>query len=238
MVLVSGLGSGCASLNPYISDLNFISVAQENQISSQMVEGITQEMKVMGDSAMTRKVDQIGQELVRALPERQFDYQFHVVEEDSPNAFAIPGAKIYVHEGLIKIATEDELAGVIAHEIGHAYERHPAKGISRAYGVEYLTSLLLRNKEPGKLGQMGIQLAKGGILSKYTRDDEREADAIAYSILRKTRYSEDGLLSFLKKLNQIGGSHPFPFLSSHPPTPERIERLETMQLQEQMTVRS
>ena len=119
------------------------------------------------------------------------------------------------------------LAGVIAHEIGHAYDRHPAKGISRQYGISFLETLALKNNQ-SQIKELTMKLANQGILTKYGRDDENESDAIAYDLLKKSGYSEDGLLLFFKKLVKIQGSGGIPFLSTHPPTSERIARVEQL----------
>ncbi|MCM8774982.1 MAG: M48 family metallopeptidase, partial [Candidatus Omnitrophica bacterium] len=120
---------------------------------------------------------------------------------------------------------EDELAGVIAHEIGHAYERHPTKSLSRAYGVSTLTGLIFRN-DPGQIKKIALQLGTGGLLTKYGREDEREADDISYYLLKRAGYQPDGLLRFLRKIEKYqAGGELFPFLSSHPATQERIARL-------------
>ncbi len=224
--------SGCAALQPLVSDFNIVSVDEENQLSQKMSAEIAKSMKLSADATLNQKVNTVGNKLVAALPSKQFNYRFYVVEEPSPNAFTIPGAGIYVHTGLFKLATsEGELAGVLAHEIGHAYERHPAKGISRQYGLEYVSGLLFKQNK-NQLQQLALNYAKGGILNKYGRGDEREADDIAFDLLRKSGYSPDGLILFFKKLQQISKGSGVPeFLSSHPPTPERIERLEQLKLQ-------
>lgn len=224
--------AGCASIQPLVSNFNIVSIEDENQLSQKMSAEITKSMTLVTDSALNAQVTKIGNKLVSALPSKQFNYRFYVVQDASPNAFTIPGAGIYVHTGLFKLATsEGELAGVLAHEIGHAYERHPAKGLSRSYGLEYLSGLLFKQNK-NQLQELALKFAKGGILTSYGRGDEREADDIAFDLLTKAGYSPDGLIIFFRKLQQIskGGNTPA-FLSSHPPTPERIQRLESLKLQ-------
>ena len=131
----------CAYIDPLIEDANIVSVADEVQISKQMQGEVAKAMKIIEDPKLTTPVRQIGNRLVAALPHKDFDYQFFVVADNSPNAFTIPGAKIYVHTGLMQfVSDENELAGVMAHEIGHAYERHPAKSITRQAGLSQLVS--------------------------------------------------------------------------------------------------
>ncbi|HTL48807.1 MAG TPA: M48 family metallopeptidase, partial [Verrucomicrobiae bacterium] len=229
-LLIAAAGaSGCDTLAPFVQDFNIISIPQEKEIGAQMAQEVAKQMQINTDSALNERVSAIGRRLVNALPQRDFDYQFSVVNDDTPNAFTIPGAHIYVHTGLLKfVSDDDELAGVIGHEIGHAYERHPAKGISRQYGLEHLAGIVLKGHET-QLRSMTLQIIGGGFLSKYGRDDEREADEIGFLLARRAGYDGDGLLRFLKKLLTITGNGPtLIFFQSHPPTPERIARLEAL----------
>ena len=223
------LASGCATLQPLIHDFNIVPLDQEKQLGQTMVKQIGAAKQLVSDPAPNQTVNRIGQKLVSALPSKEFDYKFYVVQDASPNAFTIPGGTIYVHTGLLNfVDSEDELAGVLAHELGHAYERHPAKGLSRSYGLDYLSSLVLKENK-SKLKNMALQIAGGGILNKYGRDDENEADEIGYRLMSRAGYSPDGMILFFKKLERLSGSNGLPaFLSTHPATPERIRRLEAL----------
>ncbi len=231
-LLISMLAlSACAGLQPFVQDLNIISLEEERTLSQQLAAEIEKEMTLIKDPDRLLPITMLGNRLVSVLPRRDFDYRFYLVEDRTPNAFTIPGGRIYVHTGLLDFAADgNELAGVIAHEIGHAYERHPAKNLSRAYGMQFLASLIMRNNQ-NQLKALMIAITGQGILSKYSRDDEREADDIGTAILQKAGMNTDGLLRFLKKLESAQrGGHPVPFLSTHPPTPERIERLEKFEI--------
>ena len=222
--------SGCAAVNPLVNDFNVVSIAQEQQMSNEMAGQISQQMKIVNDARLNQTVNQIGQRLVSALPSKDFQYEFKVVNDPTPNAFTIPGAKIYVHTGLLNfVSDQNELAGVLAHEIGHAYERHPAKGVSRFIGVQTLSQLLFKDTQ-NRLGNIALNIAQNGALMKYGRDDEREADELGYNLLKRAGYPTDGLRRFLTKLDQMAKSGSGPaFLSSHPPTPERIARLKALE---------
>lgn len=227
---ITMFGTGCAQLTPFIQDFNILSIPEEKQLSVRLAESVSQQMRVLTDTPAAHQVQTLGSRMVAALPRRDFDYAFFVIEDPTPNAFTIPGGKIYVHTGLLKMTSENELAGVLGHEIGHAYERHPTKSLSRAYGVEFLSQMLFRNQEPGRVKQIGAQLVKGSLLTKYGRDDEREADEISYFLLKRAGIPTEGLVNFLIKLNQLQArsAQPPAFLNSHPPTPERIQRLQTL----------
>lgn len=218
----------CAYLQPYILDFNIVSPAEERQLGAQLQEEVGKQMKVI-ETPQSARVTGLGQRLVAQLPKKDFDYKFFMVEDSSPNAFTIPGGNIYVHTGLFKLVdTDDELAGVLAHEIGHAYERHPTKSISRAYGTQYLTDMIF-GKEKAKAKNLVYLITQGGLLTRYSREDEKEADEIGYFLLQKAGISSEGLIQFLKKMQGLErGRTSLPFLSSHPPTPERIAHLESL----------
>jgi predicted Zn-dependent protease len=222
--------SGCAYLQPFVQDYNVVSVPSEIQIGEEAERQVAAEMPLSRDAALTARVNALGERLVRALPRQDYDYEFFVVDDKTPNAFTIPGGKVYVHTGLLNFAAnDDEVAGVMAHEIGHAYQRHPAKLISRQYGVEKLSQLLFKGNQP-QMKAIAFQIAKGSILNYYGREDEFEADETGFYILRRAGIPTRGLVSFftrLQTLEQRGSI--LKILSSHPPTQERITRLNELE---------
>lgn len=232
-LMISFTLNGCAVVEPWVRQFNIVSVPQEIQIGEQAAREVSKQMVLVQDSSVTGKVSRLGNRLAAALPRKDYNYQFYVIKDPSPNAFTIPGGKIYVHTGLLNFAqNEEELAGVMAHEIGHAYQRHPAKSISRQYGVETLSQLLFARNQAAQsqMKSIALGIAKAGIITRYGRQDEFEADEAGFYILRRAGFKSDGLIKFFQRLQTLqgrGGS--IPFLSSHPPTPERIARLQQLE---------
>ncbi len=167
-------------------------------------------MGLLDDPALTAYVDEIGQRLARHAPRRRFSYQFQIVDQDAPNAFALPGGFIYISRGLLILSnSEEELANVIGHEIIHVAARHAAA----------------RQSVVGALGPMAAFAA--GSIASYSRDQERESDRLGQGLAALAGYDPDGLALFLRDLEyterlQLGGSRLPGFFDTHPATTERV----------------
>ncbi|MFT6167467.1 MAG: putative Zn-dependent protease [Vicingaceae bacterium] len=152
----------------------------------------------------------------------EFAWQVYIIEDDATlNAFATPGGYLYFYTGLIKyLQNEDDLMGVMGHEIAHADKRHSVQQLQREYGVNLLLSIALGN-EPG---QAALILTSLGTL-KFSRNNETEADLESVSYLAKTPYRCDGAATFFKKLAASGQSGGPVFLSTHPSPDDRVEKI-------------
>ncbi len=108
------------------------SVEEDRSLGLKLSKMVAQEYGTITDTvALKAWVKQVGDRLVKALPNKQFEYSFQIVDMAEPNAFAVPGGPIYISRGLLALVnTEDELAGVIAHEIIHVHKRHTAQQIA------------------------------------------------------------------------------------------------------------
>ena len=157
------------------------------------------------------------------------DYHFKIVKDKELNAFAIPGGFIYVNKGLMDIATNDELAGVLAHEIGHIAARHSVKRLQAVLGYQIIMGIAL-----GISGQQTIGQATDVVFNLvnlgYSRKDELLADRLAVKYSRKSGFNPRGILTFFEKLKKEaekeGPNFNLVFLSSHPPLEQRIKNIE------------
>lgn len=221
---------GCAT-GGLLGDFNLISPEQEEQLGMELSQEIARQETVIEDPALAGYVREIGQNLVSVSMDPSRDYRFYVLKQDQVNAFAIPGGHLYVMTGLIEAAdNEAELAAVMAHELGHAEERHPTESLSRQMGVQLLMEMIL-GENPGQLSQLASNLVATGGLRAYSRSAELEADRIAVHLLNRAGYDPAALNSFFGKLaaleQQSGGGGPV-FFSTHPPTPDRIGQAEQL----------
>lgn len=152
----------------------------------------------------------------------RFEWQLHILHDDSVlNAFAAPGGYIYVYTGLIRfLDREDDLAGVLGHEIAHADRRHSTQQLTKAYGVSTLVSVLL-GEEPGLLADIAAALVN----LRFSRADEAESDAFSVRYLCDTPWAADGAASFFEKIDGSGGPE---FLSTHPSPENRVEDIRAL----------
>lgn len=216
--LVAALGAGCGGA--------LISNQQEQQIGAGVDEQIEKEYRILEASD---PVARWAVEFVRPFsnasksfrdPGDFGGYKVEVISDDELiNAFAAPGGYVYISTGLIKAADDcAEIAGVMGHELAHVTERHSARQIEKAFAAQLVSDFFL---EDG-LTKTAAETLFGFIqATKFSRDHEREADAVGLQISKKAGYDPDGLARFFAKLLS-GGSSPPEFLSSHPATEDRI----------------
>ncbi len=148
------------------------------------------------------------------------DYRVRVSSHGNINAFASLGGEVVLFRGLIDFAaTPEEVAGVIAHELGHLIYRHPTQAMIRGLGVDLVLDMMTGNSTLGGLGHSMLRLS-------YSREAEREVDALALELLAGAGIRSDGVVDFFRRLNEKSGDFPaaLKFLSSHPPSRERMAR--------------
>ena len=151
-----------------------------------------------------------------------FTWEVHIIRDDAVlNAFAAPGGYIYVYTGLIKyLETEDELAGVMGHEIAHADRRHSINQMKKQYGTQLLLDVVLGKENQGQITQM----AQGLLALKNSRSDESEADEYSVRYLCETDYNASGAAGFFEKLiEEQDGECTGQFMSTHPCPDNRVE---------------
>jgi predicted Zn-dependent protease len=211
-----------------------LSVQDEKELGLQAQRQIREQLTLMRDRVVVNYVRQIGGELAAASPPSPFEFRFYVVEDDSLNAFAIPGGAIYIHSGIIqKSKSAGELAGVMAHEIGHVTARHVAKRFNQRRGTGIVANILALaiailtgNPYAAQAGQAGVGIAATAYNASFTREDEAEADKLAVDSMIKAGYDPHALISMFQTLRaEEKGFRPPQFLIDHPATQERINQV-------------
>lgn len=242
LLLCAAVMAGCMTLDGEPFQLNILSTPQEIELGEQLATEIEKQEKVSTDAELQAYVRGIGERLGRVATRQDVAYQFTVIDSpDTVNAFALPGGHMYVYTGLMKLCeNEAELAGVMAHEIGHVAAHHHGEAMTKQYGYSLVAQVLL-GEEPNTLAKMASDIAGALGMSYYSRGNEREADALAMEFLFRAGYKPDAMISFMEKLiaeeQKAGGGHPLPIFSSHPPTQERLVRLQNLAQNYPMTAR-
>ena len=198
---------------------------QQRQLGLQAAAQVYKQMPVLPDnSPETQYIRQLGQKLVATIPpEYSWPFEFHVVAQKEINAFALPGGPMFINIGTITAAAnEAQLAGVMAHEMSHVYMQHSAKQASKAETTGLLAGLAgavlgaTTGGLVGQLGQMGIQMGAQGLMLKYSRTDESQADAVGAVIMYKAGYNPQAMADFFKALESQNTGAPPQWLSDHP----------------------
>ena len=223
--------TGCAADS---SRPTLISTTRERELGQAAANELEQTVGLVPDGAFVDYVGEVGRRLVAQVARQpNAPYAFRVTDEPEPNAYALPGGFVYVTRGILALAnSEDELAGVIGHEIGHVVARHSVRRVeastpfSLLFGVPSAIVGIVSPTVGGILGGVG-KLASGFVLAPYSRGQEREADRIGIELAARAGWDPAGLPGLLRTLEReqaLAGSDPsrISFFANHPPTPERV----------------
>ncbi|MCD4743099.1 MAG: M48 family metalloprotease [Desulfobacteraceae bacterium] len=223
------------------SKISALTIGKEKELAKKYMTVFNNTGLIIKDPIIANLVKNVGNEIVATLPPQPFKYSFYVLNVDNFNAFAIPGANIFVNRGLItSLDTVDELAGILAHETAHSVCRHIAQLIDKSKIVNIATlagmiaGAVAGSKGDIDLGQalvMGSVAAGQSAMLTYTREHETEADQQGFNYLLQTNFSPTGLLTSLKKIRAADfyGTDDIPdYFKTHPGTKKRITSLEIM----------
>lgn len=226
------LVAGCAT-NPVTgrTQLSLVSEGQEIAMGQEAAKSVEQSIGLVDDAALQSYVSQLGVTLARRSQRAELPWRFGVVEDPTPNAFALPGGPVYVTRGLLTVMnSEAELVSVLGHEIGHIAAKHQVTMISRAQiaQVGLIAGMVLAPSLArfGDLAGGGLQL----LFLRYSRDAERQADDLGFSYALSNGYDVRDMVKVFTALQRIGeasGQSPLPaWLASHPHAGERIQRIQ------------
>ena len=212
-----------------------LSVDQERRLGADFSRDFMRRADLVRNPAVTRYVSAIGERLLRHAGPQPFTYRFHVVARNEVNAFAAPAGHIYLYTGtVLRARNVSELAGVIAHEIGHVAQRHVASNFNRAVATNILHQFgvvaaeLAAGPEAGRAAHTVGGLAAMGYLNTFSREAEHEADTFAVRLMVRSGYDPRGLAAFFETLRKDGEGSAPRFLSSHPATSDRIANTRKM----------
>ena len=217
-----------------------ITIQEEETLGQEFLKLATRHYRVIHDPAVAGYVDAIGRRILKQLPPQPFPYRFFVIQQDVYNAFAGPGGNIFINGGLIEaMDSEDELAGILAHEITHVQARHISSRIDLASKIQWATlagmvaGIFLGIGGAGEAGSaltLGSVAATQSAFLAYSREDEMQADELGIGTLTAAGYSGAGMMTVLKKIRdkQTFGPSDIPsYLMTHPAVDDRLAYLDT-----------
>ncbi|HEY3267412.1 MAG TPA: M48 family metalloprotease [Armatimonadota bacterium] len=198
---VCGIAVFAALLAPARADFS----KDEINMGKEAAKEVEKETKVVTDAAINKRVNDIGQALARVSEEPKAEFTFKVLDDKEVNAFALPGGFVYVYKGLLnEVQSDDELAGVLAHEITHATHHHTEKILKkqRPWDMATMAVLLagvLSGKDISGVAQ-GVNIANMAKINGYTVDLEKDADDGGMKTMLKSKFNPVGMLTFMERL--------------------------------------
>jgi beta-barrel assembly-enhancing protease len=214
--------------NARYSNAGLLSERDEVKLGTQLHREVTRKFRLT-DVGLER-VERLGQRCARASLRPNMVYKFHVIQSREINGFSLPGGHVYITSALLKMASDDELGSVLAHEVAHIVARHSLKTLKqkREYD-EIATSLGQLTGVAGDLARdLGVtlgQIVAQGFLTIHTRDEEREADFLGVRGMARAGFDPQGMITMFQKLQRMEEQNPDllgSLFSDHPDAQERI----------------
>lgn len=230
---LAALVSGCAT-NPVTGENEVMLVSEDTELRTGREQYAPSRQMQGGDFLLDPPlgayVAEVGQRLVR-VSDRKLPYEFSVINDSTPNAWALPGGKIAVNRGLLwELGSEAELAAVLAHEIVHAAARHGAQGMQRGVllqGALIAAGVATRDSDYSRLAVGAASVGAGLLNQSYSRDAEREADEYGMRYMARAGYDPMAAVELQQTFVRLNERREPNWLSglfaSHPPSPERVE---------------
>ncbi len=209
------------------SNDGLLSESDEIRLGARIHDEVTKKYKLT-DVGLAR-VDSLGQRVARVSLRPKLGYTFHLIEGREINGFSIPGGHVYITTGLLKLANDNELASVLAHEVGHVVARHSLKTLKQRQQntdiAEALGSITgIAGDAARDLGTTLVQIIGEGFLTIHTREEEREADYLGVRAMPRAGFDPQAMITMFQKVQRVDdlgllGS----LFSDHPYVQERID---------------
>jgi len=234
LVVLPSLASGAEQLR-FKPGFNLFSPQQDVQLGREASADVEKQLPLVKDAQLERYVSDLGRRLTQDAPNNAgYEWTFKVVNSQDINAFALPGGFIYVNRGLLESAEDEaQLAGVMAHEIGHVVMRHGTHQASQAMLAQMplaiLGGVLGRSSSPtAQLAQLGIGFGVNSIFLKNSRSAEAQADEIGTYILYRDGYDPHAMAQFFGIIDKKYPQQGLQFLSDHPNPGNRVKKVDDL----------
>ncbi len=239
VALLSLAATGCAVSPTGENTLLLNSPQQMNAMGTQSFEDMKEKLEIEKDKGVNRYVECIADAIVMQVP-REYgyapqDWELVVFKDDAVNAFALPGGKMGVYTGMLKVAdNQSQLASVIGHEVSHVLAQHSNARMSQQQLTQLgimATSIVLADRVDTKTQQAAVMAlglgAQYGILLPYSRSHESEADMLGQELMAKAGFDPREAVKLWQKMAQQNSSAPPELLSTHPASTTRIRQLDS-----------
>ncbi len=228
--LVTSL-SGCSTEYNMVTgeeETYYYSTDKEVKMGESISKQVESEYPPVEDLLIQQRVQEIGKKIAAVCDRKEVGYHFKVLKNDEINAFALPGGFIYVNSGLlIKTSGDDEVAAVLAHEVGHIVARHSIKKLQGVMGYSLARILMVVVPQAGEVGATADAVFTEIILG-YGREDELLADRLGARYAKLAGYNPRAMISFLEKLQETNRYKPLApksYFKTHPYVPDRIREV-------------
>lgn len=237
VLLAGGLALAACSENAATGRSQFAVVPDEalGDMADQAWADLIRQTPRSADQALKARLEHVGWRIVEAAGRPDLDWEFVVFERPEINAFVLPNGKVGVFRGLMAFAADDdELAGVLGHEVGHILARHPAERMSQQLAVELginvLQAILANGDYAEHAGEIAGALGMGavyGVILPYSRGHELEADRLGVDLAQRAGLDPSGSVRFFERMAQKGAGQAQPpeVLSTHPADGPRLAAL-------------
>lgn len=216
----------CATLFSSIHNAQaaFIGTKQEIELGAKVAADLEKKYGLLNDPEMQERLSQIGQTIAAVSDRQDLKYSFKILNNNEINALAVPGGYIYVFKGLIDyMPTEEELAGVLAHEVTHIAKKHSVNQMEKQMWTTALTMIGAAISGSSNIAAMAPYLNEA-IMAGYSRNDERQADSVGFSYMLRAKRNPYGMYVTMRKLNDIPNKPNYGLFSSHPDTEDRLNK--------------
>jgi len=236
-VLASGAVLIACSENAATGRSQFAVVPDDalREMADQAWADLTSQTRPVSEATLQGRLERVGRAIVQASGRTDLSWEFVVFDQPEINAFVLPNGKVGAFRGLMEFAADDdELAGVLGHEVGHILARHPAERVSQQLAVQLGVGVLqaiLANGEYGQhAGEIAGALGMGalyGVILPYSRSHELEADRLGVDLAQRAGMDPAGAVRFFERMAQEGQGRPQPpeVLSTHPADEHRLAEL-------------
>lgn len=211
---------------------------EERALGKKFLLMVESRLPLITDPDVVSYVEKLGRKILAQAGPQFFDYKFYVIRDEALNAFAAPSGLVFVHSGMLEaMDNESELAGILAHEVAHVVARHIARRIERTQKLSLITmvgvlaGVFLGGGKAAEAVASGALAATSTLSLKYSREDEEEADRMAFKWVQGAGYDVRGMISTFKKIRRYSflGSPTIPsYMTTHPALEERIGYLEDL----------